>query len=54
VSGYAEGAVKWAVANGILKGRNLNELAPQGTATRAEVAVMLERFVNLYTADKQA
>ncbi|MBR2626877.1 MAG: S-layer homology domain-containing protein, partial [Peptococcaceae bacterium] len=54
VSGYAEGAVKWAVANGILKGRNLNELAPQGTATRAEVAVMLERFVNLYTSDKQA
>ena len=54
VSGYAEGAVKWAVANGILKGRNLNELAPQGTATRAEVAVMLERFVTLYTADKQA
>lgn len=54
VSGYAEGAVKWAVANGILKGRNLNELAPQGTATRAEVAVMLERFVNLYTVDKQA
>ncbi|MBQ5683004.1 MAG: S-layer homology domain-containing protein, partial [Peptococcaceae bacterium] len=54
ISGYAEGAVKWAVANGILKGRNLNELAPQGTATRAEVAVMLERFVNLYTSDKQA
>ncbi len=54
VSGYAETAVKWAVANGILKGRNLNELAPQGTATRAEVAVMLERFVNLYTADNEA
>lgn len=52
VSAYAETAVKWAVANGILKGRNLNELAPQGTATRAEVAVMLERFVNLY-ADKE-
>ncbi len=48
VSGYAETAVKWAVSTGILKGRTANELQPQGTATRAEVAVILQRFIAMY------
>ena len=57
VSGYAETAVKWAVSTGILKGRTANELQPQGTATRAEVAVILQRFIAMYepvaTSDMQ-
>ncbi len=43
VSGWAEGAVRWAVSAGILNGSG-GRLNPTGTATRAEVAVMLTRF----------
>lgn len=46
VGGYAEEAVRWAVANGILTGKPGNLLDPQGNATRAEVAAMLQRFLN--------
>ena len=35
----------WAVENGILTGNGAGELNSQGTATRAEVATMLMRFV---------
>ena len=45
VSVFATDAVKWAVAEGILTGKeNESLLDPQGTATRAEAAVMLCRF----------
>ena len=46
VGGYAEEAVRWAVANGILTGKPGNLLDPQGNATRAEVAAMLQRFLS--------
>ncbi len=44
VSAYAEKAMSWAVGNGYVKGsgRNLN---PKSNATRAEVVVMLHRFL---------
>ena len=45
VSGYATTAMKWAVGAGIIGGSN-NKLDPQGNATRAQVAVMLHRFLN--------
>ena len=45
VSAYAEPAMKWAVSIGLISGRTSDTLAPQGTATRAEVAVILERFL---------
>lgn len=45
VSDYAVTALKWAVGAGIIGGSN-NKLNPQGNATRAEVAVMLHRFLN--------
>lgn len=45
VSDYALTAMKWAVGAGIIGGSN-NKLNPQGNATRAEVAVMLHRFLN--------
>lgn len=50
-SGYAVPALKWAVEKGILNGRSEDALAPTGTATRAEVAAMLTRFIAL---DKEA
>ncbi|MDR1245549.1 MAG: S-layer homology domain-containing protein, partial [Clostridiales Family XIII bacterium] len=43
-SDWAEEALKWAVAAGLIQGRD-SGLAPKGTATRAEVAVILERFI---------
>ncbi|MEQ2443077.1 S-layer homology domain-containing protein [Pseudoflavonifractor sp. CLA-AP-H29] len=44
VSGWAADATAWAVGRGILTGKSGNALDPQGTATRAEVAMMLMRF----------
>ena len=48
VSDYAQTAMQWAVSIGLIHGRTADTLAPQGTATRAEVSVMLERFMKLY------
>ena len=45
VSADALEAMAWAVAAGIINGRSSSELMPQGLATRAEVAVMVMRFV---------
>lgn len=45
VSGYATDAVTWALSEGILTGMGDGILAPQGTATRAQAAAMLMRFV---------
>mgnify|MGYP001241651190 CR=1 FL=1 len=47
ISPYAEKAVEWCVAEGILTGRTASTLAPQDTATRAECAAMLQRFAAL-------
>ncbi|MGN1008724.1 MAG: S-layer homology domain-containing protein, partial [Butyricicoccus sp.] len=44
VSAYAQPALAWAVAEGLISGRTATTLAPQGTATRAEVASVLMRF----------
>ena len=45
VSDYATDAVTWALSEGILTGMGDGILAPQGTATRAQAAAMLMRFV---------
>jgi hypothetical protein len=45
IDGYALPAMKWANAEGIITGRSATTLAPNGTATRAEVAAILHRFV---------
>ena len=47
VSSYAEKAVAWCVAKGILTGKTDTTLAPRATATRAECAAMLQRFASL-------
>jgi hypothetical protein len=35
----------WATAAGLLTGRTETELAPAGTATRAEAATLLQRYI---------
>ena len=47
VSGYAFDAMQWAVAEGLLQGSN-GKLDPQGSATRAEFATILMRFMQKY------
>ena len=47
VSGYAETAMRWAVENGIITGSE-GRLDPQGIATRAQAATLLERFVSKF------
>ena len=45
VSDWATEAVQWAVAEGILKGVDNTDLAPQGLATRAQAAAFMQRYV---------
>lgn len=47
ISPYAEKAVEWCVAKGILSGKSATRLASQDTATCAECAAMLQRFAAL-------
>ena len=49
VSAYAADAIRWAVHEGLISGMENNTLAPQGTATRAQVATILMRFVESLT-----
>jgi hypothetical protein len=44
VSYYAVDAVKWGVANNLLRGYASTTLNPNGNATRAEIATLLRRF----------
>ncbi len=44
VSGYAADAMRWAVGTGILVWMNDGTLAPQGSATRAQVATVFMRL----------
>ena len=44
-SGYALEALRWAVENGVMGGYGNGQLAPQGLATRAQVAQMLMNFL---------
>lgn len=45
VSSYATNAISWAVQQGILSGKTGNILDPQGDATRAQVAQMLQNYL---------
>ncbi len=44
VSKYAVDAMNWAVANGLINGMTETTLAPQGNATRAQIAAILMRY----------
>ncbi len=46
ISDYAADAFKWAIAQGVIGGMDDATLAPQGNATRAQLAVILYRIIN--------
>ena len=45
VSDWARESLSWSVGYGIVSGKENNTLDPQGNATRAEAAAMLQRFL---------
>ena len=45
ISSWASEAMTWAVETGLVNGVGGSSLAPQGTATRAQVAAILMRFI---------
>jgi|GEM_PF-4680224 len=45
ISSWAKDAMAWANAVGLINGRSATELVPNGTATRAEAATLLMRFI---------
>ena len=51
VSGYAQDAMAWAVANDIIKGHEDGSLDPQGKASREQVAQVM---MNLITGKAKA
>ena len=60
VSGYAKDPVEWAVGSGLISGSEVTDAAgnkaydlnPRGNTTRAQVAVILQRFCSADTAVK--
>lgn len=46
VASYAKEAVEWAVNTQLISGVSSSRLAPQGSATRAQTAAILQRFVD--------
>ena len=44
-STWAEETMSWAVAEGLISGVTADQLQPQGNATRAQVAAILQRFL---------
>ena len=45
LSPWAQEAMKWAVGSGVMSGKGNGILDPKGTATRAEIAAMLQNFI---------
>jgi len=46
ISVWAQDAMRWAVANGLISGRTSTMLQPKGNTTRAEAATILQRFLS--------
>ncbi len=52
-TGYAQPAVKWAVATGVISGKDKGtRLDPQGTATRAEASAMIYNYFTKIKGDR--
>ena len=49
ISGYARGALAWAVENRIISGRGNGILAPKSSTTRAEAAQIFMNAGNMYS-----
>lgn len=47
ISDYAVEAMTWAVNTGLISGTSTTTLSPQGPATRAQVATILMRFIQI-------
>lgn len=45
VSAYAQEAMAWAIENGVISGTTQGTLNPQGNANRAQLAVILYRYI---------
>lgn len=52
VSAWAISAMQWACGKDIINGTSSTTLAPQGTATRAQAATMLQRFCEQYSQNE--
>ena len=48
VAAWAKTGVEWAVGNGMISGTGNNTLTPKGTATRAQVAVIVKNYVEKF------
>ena len=46
ISSWANDVMQWAVAEGLISGVTADQLQPQGNATRAQVAAILQRFLD--------
>lgn len=51
VSSFAEEALSWAVANGLITGRTATTLVPGGSAKRCEVATIIDRFAETFLGE---
>ena len=49
ISEYAVSSMNWAVGSGLINGKSESLLAPKDNATRAEVAAILHRYLNMVT-----
>ena len=45
ISGWAVNAVKWAVEKGLISGTSAATISPKNTATRAQVALIIMKYV---------
>ena len=45
ISEYAVSAMNWAVGTGLMKGKSTTTINPEDNATRAEIAAILQRFM---------
>ena len=46
ISSWAHDVISWSVAEGLISGVTADELQPQASATRAQVAAILQRFLS--------
>lgn len=44
ISDWAVAAIQWACGAGLINGRTESTIVPDGTATRAEAAAIMQRF----------
>ena len=49
ISDYGKQPLAWAVKNEILAGTGINQMEPQSTATRAQLAAVLQRFLKRFS-----